>query len=102
MVFGLLSRWCANNLDGHSLKVAHRVYGLMQTGQMREDYVLRLLRQLQAPTAEIYFHPSTQTEDGAYGPNPSDLATLLSPAVRSILHERGLCLATYPALIGEQ
>jgi hopanoid biosynthesis associated protein HpnK len=101
-VFGILSRRCANNLDGHSLKVAHRVYGLMQTGQMREDYVLRLLGQLQAPTAEIYFHPSTQAEDGAYGPNPSDLATLLSPAVRSVLQERGLCLATYPALIGEQ
>jgi hopanoid biosynthesis associated protein HpnK len=101
-VFGLLSRRCASNLDGHPLKVAHRVYGLMQTGQMREDYVLRLLDRLQAPTAEIYFHPSTRTEDGAYGPNPSDLATLLSPAVRSVLQERGLCLTTYPALIREQ
>jgi hopanoid biosynthesis associated protein HpnK len=100
-IFGLLSRRCADNLDGHHLKVAHRVYGLMQTGQMREGYVLRLLGQLQAPTAEIYFHPSTQTEDSAYGPNPSDLATLLSPAVRSVLHERGLRLTTYPALMGE-
>jgi hopanoid biosynthesis associated protein HpnK len=101
-VFGLLSRQCANNLDGHPLKIAHRVYGLMQTGQMREDYVLRLLARLQAPTAEIYFHPSTQTEDGAYGPNPSDLATLLSPAVRSVLQKRGLSPTTYPALIVEQ
>ena len=101
-VFGLLARRCANDLDGHPLKVAHRVYGLMQTGQMREDYVLRLLGQLQAPTAEIYFHPSTRTEDGAYGPNPSDLATLLSPAVRSVLQERGLCLTTYPALSWER
>ncbi|MGD8473845.1 MAG: hopanoid biosynthesis-associated protein HpnK [Anaerolineae bacterium] len=101
-VFGLLSRRCAGNLDGHPLKVVHRVYGLMQTGRMREDYVLRLLDRLQAPTAEIYFHPSTRTEDGAYGPNPSDLATLLSPAVRRALHERDLRLTTYPALRVEQ
>jgi hypothetical protein len=74
----------------------------MQTGRMREDYVLRLLDRLQAPTAEIYFHPSTRTEDGAYGPNPSDLATLLSPAVRRALHEGDLRLTTYPALRVEQ
>lgn len=102
IAFGLLSRQCVRNLGGHSLKVTHRVYGLMQTGQMREDYVLGLLNQLKAPTAEIYFHPATQTEDGAHGPNPSDLETLLSPAVRSVLHERGLCPTTYLTLSGEQ
>ena len=98
IVFGLLARYCVGHLDGHSLKVAHRVYGLMQTGQMRESYVLDLLRKLQVPTAELYFHPSIQSENGTSGPNPSDLATLLSPAVRNVIQERGLCLATYPAL----
>lgn len=98
IVFGLLCRRCANGLDGHPLKVAHRVYGLMQTGQMHEQYVLSLLGTLQVPTAEIYFHPSTCAEDGAHGPNSSDLETLLSPAVRSVIGERGLRLATYPAL----
>ena len=99
IVFGLLARYCTGQLDGHPLAVAHRVYGLMQTGRMSERYVLALLGRLQVPTAELYFHPSTHTEDGASGPNPSDLATLLSPAVRSIVQERGLCLATYPALV---
>jgi hopanoid biosynthesis associated protein HpnK len=98
IIFGLLAHRCAKHLDGHPLKVAHRVYGLMQTGQMREGYVLELLRRLQVPTAELYFHPSLHTEDGASGPNPSDLATLLSPAVRSVIQERGFSLATYPAL----
>ena len=98
IVFGLLARYCAGQLDGHPLVVAHRVYGLMQTGQMREGYVLDLLRRLRVPTAELYFHPSLQPEDGASGPNPSDLATLLSPAVRTVIQERGLSLATYPAL----
>jgi hopanoid biosynthesis associated protein HpnK len=99
IVFGLLARRSVKHLDGHPLKVAHRVYGLMQTGQMRESYVLDLLRCLQVPTAELYFHPSIYSEDGASGPNPSDLATLLSPAVRSVIQKRGLCLTTYPALI---
>ena len=99
IVFGLLARHCAGRLESHPLKVTHRVYGLMQTGQMRESYVLDLLHRLQVPTAEFYFHPSLRIEDGASGPNPSDLATLLSPAVRGVIQERGLCLATYPALV---
>jgi hopanoid biosynthesis associated protein HpnK len=99
VVFGLLARYCMGQLDAHPLAVAHRVYGLMQTGRMNERYVLDLLRRLPVPTAELYFHPSTHTEDGASGPNPSDLATLLSPAVRSVIQERGLCLTTYPALV---
>ena len=98
IVFGLLARYCAGQLHGHPLVVAHRVYGLMQTGQMREGYVLDLLRRLQVPTAELYFHPSLHREDGASGPNPLDLATLLSPAVRRVIQERGLELSTYPAL----
>ena len=99
LVFGLLARYSAGQLDGHPLVVAHRVYGLMQTGQMGERYVLDLLRRLQVPTAELYFHPSLHREHGASGPNPSDLATLLSPAVRTVIQERGLCLSTYPALV---
>jgi hopanoid biosynthesis associated protein HpnK len=98
IVFGLLVRWCVTQLDGHTLKVAHRVYGLMQTGRMYERYVVGLLDRLDIPTAELYFHPSTRAEGGAAGPNPTDLATLLSPAVRGIIQARGLRLATYPAL----
>ena len=98
VVFGLRARCCARRLDGRPLRVAHRVYGLMQTGRMREGYVLGLLGRLDVPSAELYFHPSTRAEDDPSGPNPADLATLLSPAVRRLIQERGLCLTTYPAL----
>lgn len=96
--FGVLGRHCLNHLDGHPLAVADRVYGLMQTGQMGEAYVLGLLSQLQVPTAEIYFHPSTVFEGERLCPNPGDLATLLSPKVRRIIGERGMRLATYATL----
>ncbi|MCL7454347.1 MAG: hopanoid biosynthesis-associated protein HpnK [Anaerolineae bacterium] len=98
LVFGLLHRRCERKLRGRSLIVADRVYGLMQTGQMHEAYVLELIRQLQVPAAEIYFHPSTASRGGTLGPNPGDLRTLLSPAVRQALAERDISLATYPAL----
>jgi hopanoid biosynthesis associated protein HpnK len=98
IVFRLLAHHCIRQLEGRSLKVADRVYGLMQTGQMHESYVLGLIRNLQVPTAELYFHPSLRDEDGRFGPNPLDLATLLSPEVRHAIQTRGLRLTTYPAL----
>jgi len=99
--FGLLCRWCLGRLRNHRLIVTHRVYGLMQTGQMQEAYVINLLRHLEVPTAELYFHPTTGPESEFMGPNPGDLATLLSPAVRQVIQERDLGLATYPTLLGK-
>jgi len=98
IVFGLLRRWGLRRLQGHDLKVADRVYGLMQSGQMQESYVLKLLHTLSVPSAEIYFHPANLSVGEALGPNPWDLATLLSPTVRQVIKERGLCLSTYGTL----
>ena len=101
LVFGLLNRWSQRKLRGRAFVVADRVYGLMQTGRMYEAYVLEVIRRLQVPTAEIYFHPSTAAGGGSLGPKPGDLHTLLSPAMRQAFAERGISLATYPAL-GQQ
>jgi len=105
MVFNLLCRRCLSRLaarraagGGRGLAVTHRVFGLLQTGQMREAYVVEVLRGLRVPTAEIYCHPATQETGEALGPNPADLATLLSPAVREVIVTRGLRLSTYPEI----
>ena len=98
IAYALLCRWCLGHLRDRGLAVTHRVYGLMQTGFMQEAYVVNLLRRLEVPTAELYFHPSTDPVSEFLGPNPGDLATLLSPAVRQVIQERGLRLATYPTL----
>jgi hopanoid biosynthesis associated protein HpnK len=99
LAFGLLSRWGARRLRGSPFIVVQRVYGLMQSGQMTEGYLVSLLGRLTVPTAEVYFHPSTTAEE-AWGPNPGDLAALLSPAVRRLIGERHIRLATYPLLKG--
>ena len=95
--FGILSRMAHRRLRGEALLVTDRVYGLMQTGAMSEAYLRFLLGRLRGATAEIYFHPSTAAEE-ALGPNPVDLATLLSPALRRMIAEHGLSLTTYAAL----
>lgn len=98
IIFDLLSRRAVSHLRGRHLAVTDRVYGLMQSGRMEEAYVVELLRRLNTPTTELYFHPASAAEGGALGPNPGDLATLLSPAVRGIIQQRGLRLATYSTL----
>lgn len=91
-------RWCARRARSSRLAVVNRVYGVMQSGQMHEEYVLRVLRELKAPTAELYFHPSLEASGEAFGPNPRDLAALLSPAVRAAIIEHRLRLASYATL----
>jgi len=98
ITYALLCRWCLRRIRDSRLAVTHRVYGLMQTGQMQEAYVVRVLRRLSVPTAELYFHPATEPSGEVLGPNPGDLAALLSPAVRRVIEERGLRLATYADL----
>ena len=98
VALGLVCRWCQSRLRGRRLAVPRRVYGVMQSGQMQEAYVVEVLRHLRAPTAELYFHPSTSAQREALGPNPGDLETLLSPTVRQVIAERGLCLATHSTL----
>ncbi len=98
LAFGVLARWAQRRLQHRRLAVTERVYGLMQTGQMEEAYVLKVLRSLHTSSAELYFHPDTAPQAEPLGPNPTDLATLLSPVVRQVIQERGMQLATYLTL----
>lgn len=98
VALGLLARYGSRRIEAEPLVAPQRVHGLMQTGQMDEGYVLRTLDRLRAPSAELYFHPSIHLEGQEMGPNPGDLETLVSPAVRRTIEERGMTLATYATL----
>jgi len=88
LAFDLLSRWSLPRLRSARLAVTDRCYGLMQTGNMHERYVVEVLRRLSLSSAELYFHPAVSAEFETDGPNADDLATLLSPAVRSVVIEK--------------
>lgn len=102
--FAVLCRWAQHRLRGSGLAVTDRVYGVLQSGCMSESYVLDVLDRLgeRVRTAELYFHPSTESLGELYGPNLQDLATLLSPAVRDKIEQRGIRLTTYAGLQGHR
>lgn len=100
IVFGFLNRRARSRLSHYGLVAAQRVYGLMQSGHMDEAYVVKVLRQLRASNAELYFHPDSVPGTEELGPNRGDLLTLLSPAVRRAIRELGLQRATYATLAG--
>jgi hopanoid biosynthesis associated protein HpnK len=99
IAFGFLTRRGLGRLASYGLATSRRVYGLMQSGHMDEAYVLKVLDRLSVPTAELYFHPDTAPRHQALGPNPGDLATLLSPSVAHLIDKRGLRLTAYPNLV---
>jgi len=89
-VYALLCRWSMRRLRRTSLRVTDRVYGLLQTGNMHQTYVQGVLRRLSVPSAELYFHPAMAPPYEEGGPNPGDLATLLSPTLPAIIAEHQL------------
>ncbi len=93
-VFQIFSAYGQSLLRRSGLCVPPRCYGLAQSGDMSEAYVLWLLEQLDEP-CEIYFHPTAGGRTDPRGPNPTDLATLLSPAVRAAVAARQLRLSSY-------
>ncbi len=98
IIFGLLTRRCLGHLKERQLAVPHRVYGVLHSGRMTEAYVMKTLGSLNVPSAELYFHPNTAADGEALGPNPDDLAALISPKVRGVIRGRGLHMSTYFAL----
>ncbi len=98
LIYAPLTSWALKLARASSLAVTEKVYGLFKSGSMTEDYVAGILRSFRGKSAELYFHPTVGQRIAALGPNPGDLATLLSPRIRQIIEERGIRLATYPSL----
>lgn len=100
-VFGLLARRCRRRLHGSGMASPARTYGFLQSGNMSEAYVLSLLRQTNGPLAEIYFHPTDGERLDPLGPNPAELAVLLSPAVNKSIEAKAFHLSRYADAAGE-
>ena len=100
-VFGWLRRYGARRLQAASIEFADRVYGLLQTGRMTEEYLLGLIPRIPAARVEIYSHPTVSFDGGdPEGASRAQLEALLSEGVRRTLVSSGFQLATYRALKG--
>jgi len=98
LVFGQLRRYGEGLLKANQIKFADRVYGLLQTGDMSEEYLLGLIPQIEAELVEIYSHPdlvNTEINNGG----EVELAGLLSQQVRELLTVKGFKLSNYNQLI---
>lgn len=105
VVFNLLARHCEKKLRGRGFAVPPKVYGLLQTGQMNEDYWLGLLPQMEQVASEIYAHPLTpEAEEWNARENPGgtqELLAMLSPRVRNAIRQAGFSLTTYEKIARE-
>ncbi|MEH2002941.1 MAG: hopanoid biosynthesis-associated protein HpnK [Nostoc sp.] len=106
-VFGRLRRYGEKMLKSQGISFTERVYGLLQTGGITEEYLLGLIPQIQANLVEIYSHPAMpKTGNSCRGyananaihgeplnteleASEAELAALLSDQVREVLLSNG-------------
>lgn len=94
LVFGQLRRYGEKLLKTHKINFANRVYGLLQTGNIHEDYLLGLIPQINAELVEIYAHPDTKNTNINPG-GTTELAALLSEKVKEKLTGSDFQLINY-------
>lgn len=86
IVFNLLGGSCERKLKGRGFAQPSKVYGLLQTGDMNEEYLLGLLERLDVRNIEIYAHPlAFDASESEKLENPGgrrELQALISPRVR--------------------
>ncbi|MFN9600843.1 MAG: hopanoid biosynthesis-associated protein HpnK [Dolichospermum sp.] len=94
IVFGQLRNYGEGLLKAHHINFADRVYGLLQTGNISEKYLLDLIPQIEAELVEIYAHPNlVNTEVNPGG--EVELAALLSEKVKERLKLKEFELTTF-------
>jgi hopanoid biosynthesis associated protein HpnK len=97
-IFALLRRSGESRLERAGVAVADRVYGLLATGHVTEEQILRWIEGTESDRVEIYCHPALELDgeprNGPAGSGPRELAALLSPRVRRAVEERGFRLAS--------
>ncbi|MBW4614955.1 MAG: hopanoid biosynthesis-associated protein HpnK [Desmonostoc vinosum HA7617-LM4] len=98
-VFGRLRDYGEGLLKSQGISFAHRVYGLLQTGSVTEEYLLGLIPQIQTDLVEIYSHPAIVRDgeplNGPLGAGAEEFTALLSEQVREVLMANGFELTNY-------
>lgn len=99
LVFTNLHHYGKSKLIAHNIKVIDRVYGLLKTGQITENYLLALIPQIKANLVEIYAHPSLskigEPANGLIDAGKLELEALLSSKVKDIIKQQGFKLTNY-------
>jgi hopanoid biosynthesis associated protein HpnK len=87
-IFGRLGDYEGKMLRRAGISFTDRVYGLLSSGEITEDYLLQLIPKMEGNLIEFYCHPSLDAcgdeLNGPPGSGPEELKALLSDAVREM------------------
>ncbi|MBI4853018.1 MAG: hopanoid biosynthesis-associated protein HpnK [Acidobacteria bacterium] len=97
LVFHLLSVHAKKLLENRGFNSVDRVYGLLESGSMTEDFWLGILPQIKTEFSEIYSHPeiSALALNSTNLRGNEELTALLSEKVRNKLNEHSFELINY-------
>jgi len=87
-IFSLLSLYAQRRLRAAGLRFPDHLFGLHQSGNVNEAYLLGLIPRLRSGVTEIYCHPSLT-------PAHPEAAALTSPRVKETLQQTGVSLISY-------
>lgn len=90
-IFNLLSCYARPILSRRGIRHTRAVFGLLQNGQVHEEYVLRLLRRLPDGDSELYSHPS-------FDEFRHEFDALVSQRVKDTVRQLGIQLVRYQDL----
>jgi chitin disaccharide deacetylase len=99
-IFASLAKRCRGRLDQLGIRYAGEVKGLLNSGRMTEDYLLRCLESVGEGLTEIYFHPGCRPcpELERWMPDylhDQELGALTSVPVTQKMAQLGISLRNY-------
>ena len=95
-IFSSLASRCLPQLQRRRISFASEVKGLLNSGKIKEEYLLKILGTLRDGTTEIYLHPAETDSHELPGYGTEDeLEALLSGNVRELIRSKGISLCNY-------
>ena len=103
VIFTALRRYGERLLRLHEIQFVDRVYGLLQTSRVTEDYLLSLIPRIQSEWVEVYLHPEKAVSEKptSQSRGEAELNALLSDQVRLLLSHTGFTLTTFKELVAK-
>jgi predicted glycoside hydrolase/deacetylase ChbG (UPF0249 family) len=98
-IFRTLSRRTRRLMRERGLTSTDALFGLHQSGNLSEDYVVGVIDRIRDGTTELYFHPAADI--GGIPPAPAaqlEVEILTSPRVHSAIVRNGIELITFADL----
>ena len=93
-----LARASIELIERSNLTSCNVCIGSLMSGNMNAEYVIKMLKKMNAQSIEVFFHPSQYLRIDAFGPNPGDLSALTSSKLKYFINSNGYQLTNYTEL----